>query len=267
VVDISTVQAFEDFGRALIQTEDLDPLYVGVYRAQLNHKQLSAFLLTYWMFYNAGFAAETADHYDAYWDQLKAAVATKATRRGTERRHFRGARAIQAVDTLSGWYPTPADALSYLTDGNHAIPFLTIMDRAQKWPLFGPWIGFKIADMLDRCGYCQVDSEGCDLAMYNTPVKGAQLYAQLSGGSETPTSYAVLCLEQAYRGLRAPPARDRPIGIYEVETVLCKVKSAANGHYYVGKDTIEIREMLSHNMATSPTSRRIYSHMPPVELL
>jgi len=268
---IDSAQAFWSFGRDLILTKDLDPLYVGVYGAQLSQPELATFLLTYFMFYNAGFSAQMVDVYNAesgggYWKAMKLAVATKETRRGTERRHFRGKAAIDAVQFMSELYYFPTDALNYICLAGERVAFRTVMERAQKWPQFGPWIAFKVADMMDRCGYCSVDSDGCDLAMYDTPVKGARLYAELAGRPDAPVDYAIGELTRLYKGLTAPPAGDRPIGIYEVETVLCKVKSASTGHYYVGKDTIEIREMLAHE-AESPTARRILAHMPETDQL
>jgi len=276
-VHIATPEAFRQFGRDMIVTQDLDPLYVGVYGAKLERPQLAAFLMTYWMFYNAGFSAMSADAYanaggTGYWSMIKHGVIGTNARRGAERRHFRGEVAHRAVDSLADWYPDPVEAVEYLTErvqhGATSSParFRDVMARAQKWPLFGPWIGFKVADMLDRCGYCAVDEEGCDLAMYSTPVKGAQMYAELAGHPGADIQYAISELNSAYVGLTAPPAHDRPIGIYEIETVLCKTKSAANGYYHIGKDTVEIRHMLAQ-YPESATAARILNAMPnPLQL-
>jgi hypothetical protein len=57
----------------------------------------------------------------------------------------------------------------------------------------------------------------------------------------------------------APPARDRPCGPQEVETILCKWKSHMNGHYEVGKDIREVRHALLNWGATAD---RILNHIP-----
>jgi hypothetical protein len=42
-----------------------------------------------------------------------------------------------------------------------------------------------------------------------------------------------------------PAAGRRPCGVQEAETVLCKFKSYRGGHYFVGKDSKEIRHALT----------------------
>lgn len=57
-------------------------------------------------------------------------------------------------------------------------------------------------------------------------------------------------------------------GVQEAETVLCKYKSYRNGHYFVGKDTKEIRYALKGWGATANhlahlVGIQIRRHAPP----
>lgn len=54
----------------------------------------------------------------------------------------------------------------------------------------------------------------------------------------------VAYLEETFSDLLAPPLFDRPIGLQEVETVLCCWKSHMNGHYPLNNDIDEIQEGL-----------------------
>jgi hypothetical protein len=40
---------------------------------------------------------------------------------------------------------------------------------------------------------------------------------------------------------KAPPSGNRPVGVQEIETILCKHQSHSNGRYWVGKDIHEMR--------------------------
>jgi hypothetical protein len=55
----------------------------------------------------------------------------------------------------------------------------------------------------------------------------------------------VRLLTEAFAGFSAPPRHDRPVGVQEVETCLCKYKSYVNGHYPIGKDSRELRHALT----------------------
>lgn len=277
---ITTAEQFIAFGRQLIETEDLDPLYVGVYHAQMDKQDLAAFLVAYWCFYNAGFAAEAVDELTVgdpctYWNVLLYAASGRETARAAERRHFRGGKAVEAVRELSSTYPRgPRQAVDDLVSiASVCTPFGRVSNAIQTWPMFGPWIAFKAADMIDRCGYARVNDEGCSLAMYDAPRAGAAALAELTGfrqdgpnaglgngAPDDPVQWAVNELLAAYADLRAPPAYDRPLNVFEIETVLCKTKSAMGGHYHLGKDTKEIKAMLAKYPGYF--AKQILRHMP-----
>lgn len=210
---LGTAEGFISFGRALIETEDLDPLYVGVAKATLDYDELAAFLVTYWCFYNAGFAAHSIDELTfngglGYWMLLDVAASGRETARAAERRHFRGDKATQAIRALWGAYPDgPKGMLATCVGAGGAATFREVSARVQKWPMFGPWIAFKAADMIDRCGYASVDDTGCSLALYDAPEKGALLLAELAGfnGGSDPVQWAVDTLLNAYGDLARSP--------------------------------------------------------------
>ncbi len=245
------------FGRRLVESGDLDPVYLmltGYRRARSDGPEaVERFCLAYWMFYHVGVAARIAQagRWD-FWDVVQEAQDSKWPR-GTERRHFRGRQAQAAITALRTQYPDPHDAIAYLAApdpvaGAPALRFTTVYERAKAWRGFGPWVSFKIADMLDGVLGAAVDFSDSVPFFYGEPVAGAHLMLGVTYGSEDPaavTTRAVEALRAAMWDMAAPHASHRSLGVQEYETVLCKWKAHRNGHYPVGKDTREVREALT----------------------
>jgi hypothetical protein len=60
----------------------------------------------------------------------------------------------------------------------------------------------------------------------------------------------------------APPLHDRPVGLQEVETILCKWKSHQNGHYPLNNDIDEIRAGVKSWIPISDTAQQFRRDMP-----
>lgn len=234
-----------EFGRALLETGDLDPTYIVLWEAKLEPELNGKFLLAYWCFYHFGTAAWISSQGD-YWKALCGAASTKEHPRSSERRHFRGGQAIRAVEQLRGLHLTPSEIVRQL--GSHAeSPTLsTVMQRVKRHRGFGDWIGFKVADMLERLDLCPVQFNWQDVMfMYEAPRKGAELVAsELGYTGPDPYGFAYSQISAKLGALQAPPRRERGINIQEIETILCKYKSHKNGRYVVGHDIEEVRHGL-----------------------
>ena len=233
------------FGRQLIETGDLDPTYIVLWESQLEEELRGRFLLAYFCFYHYGTAAWISSQGD-YWEALLGAASTKEHPRSSERRHFRGQAAIDAVLALRGRCLSPAKLVARLGHRGETPTLSTVMGRVKKHRGFGDWIGFKVADMLERLDLCPVQFKPEDVfEMYEAPRKGAELVAEQMGYTgEDPYGFAYNTILEQLGDLQAPPRRERRINIQEIETILCKYKSHWNGHYGVGKDIIEVRHGL-----------------------
>lgn len=231
------------FGTNLLETGDLDPVYIGLDKLNLSPGQLAAWLVSYWCFYHAGVSCMLAEKttWDSYWEFMSQIATMKAAPRGIERRYFRGEKAGKAVEYLRNRYGNPIDILEDLSNGEHSFSYVS--NRVQEWPLFGPWIAFKIADMLERCAGVGISFDDCELQMYKEPTEGALLIAKQEGWYPDVTKICTTLIER-YQPRRAPPSFNRPVGLQEIETILCKYKSHWNGHYPVGKDTEELKKIL-----------------------
>ena len=229
-----------EFGRELIRTADLDPLYTILDAAQLDHDLLGRFLLAYGMYYSAGVSAHIAEA-DDFWGTAAALIPTAP--RGTERRHFRGGLAHKSI-AFGASLGAPEEALKLIYPGEGPLTFAQVYKGAQRLHGFGSWISFKMADIADRTRYRTVDFAGCELSIYRTPVQGSALWRYGDEHAKIASHEVGEVCEEVRLAvgpdLLAPPLYDRPINIQEVETVLCKFHSHKHGHYPLGKDTREI---------------------------
>lgn len=253
------------FGRQLITTRDLDPVYVVLFEAKLQKEELCKWLLAYWCFYHMGTACwiTEAKTLPMYWRNMLVAAGTKDYPRGSERRHFRGEQATKAVTELTSKVPVSlVDYLAWGKDKNKPPILSEVMNRVKELRGFGEWIAFKVADMLERLGFASIKFERDDVfSMFEAPREGAKLLAEVEG-KQLPTERDIYtwAYNQLYRKLgvlKAPPTYERRINIQEIETILCKWKSHMNGHYPPGKDVHEVQKALELFQGRSPLAVRL----------
>lgn len=252
--------SIERFGEQLLETGDLDPVYVMLNKVSWPDDQLYRFCIAYWCFYSSGVAAWIAQRQSSkeFWNLMR--VATENVQpaphggrweRGHERRHFRGDRAIAAIDELSTMFSNPLNMPAYLLGAGNT--FEQIRGRVLNLPQFGPWMAFKIADMLERCFRVPVSFTQSEVFMYRDPREAAiKLWLDRAGldPKATPKEpdkaiyQAVNYLLDYFKDYDAPPHMDRKVNLQEIETILCKWKSHMNGHYPLLNDTTEIKANL-----------------------
>lgn len=271
-----------DFGRQLLRTGDLDPVYVALHGANLPPDTLARLCLAYWCFYHLGAAAQLAEikQPSKFWDAMMHAARNEGLRpdgskpwpRGAERRHFRGHQAVEAMAELSNRYPhskgpiAVAGMLGVRPFEAAPTTYSAVARSVQTHRGFGPWIAFKIADMSERLLGCNTDFSDCHLGIYKDPRQGAAVallewsprdeareYEGLRGLDAKPWEYpisdgqladTVTHYVKVFKGYKAPPDSNRPVNVQEVETIFCKYKSHLKGHYPPGKDTRELRHGL-----------------------
>jgi hypothetical protein len=265
----------EDFGRRLIQTRDLDPMYCGVVDAKLPPDQLARWLLSYLCYYHVGSASWMSQKEgDAFWSVMRTAAANKESPRvhglpcdrwprGSERRHLRGSKAIAAIEWLATTYPRPEEAIEYLAKSNTA---QLVMNLIRQWPMFGGWVAFKAADVIANVWGKPLQFPDDICLMYAEPLAGLEMAARRAGivdlksnHSEPLRNYHTQLLDY-FCQFPAPPTYARRCGPTELETVACKVKSYWGGHYYLGRD---IREHRAALFGWGETAHQILNAYPP----
>lgn len=243
-----------EFGRQLLETRDLDPVYVMLWEAKLDPDLLRHWLLAYWCFYHSGTASWVCSIRADYWTRMEIAAASKEYPRCPERRHFRGDNARKSVAYLASqgierlWKP-----FSIWNDHCVSVPVAAVMREVQEWTGFGPWIAFKVADMLERLNLVPVQFDDSAAFLFDSPREGAKLMWETEGcPSDGFNQEGVWAIESilgqntnlGLRRYKAPPRYERIINSQEAETILCKWKSYMAGRYEVGEDIEALHKSL-----------------------
>lgn len=246
-----------DFGRLLIETRDLDPVYVALNGSGLALPVLERWCVAYWLYYSSGVASVAATFEgQAFWAHLLGIVSRAP--RGMERRHFRGVQAVDAMVWLGKHFDGPEAFVAWLfaphPEGKD-LDLGTVRARAKVIPMFGPWISWKLADMGERCLGRPVSFDNGEIGIYKDPRQGAALVDNgdwKSSISDDNVRKVTVALIELLGDLRAPPQDDRPLNAQEIETVLCKFKANRKGFYPLGKDSRDVAESLEKAGGVAP---------------
>jgi len=251
--------SYRYFGEELIRSEDLDPVYVFLFKSDMPLDMLKRWLLAYWCYYGSGTASRIAEQpssrfYDMMWKAWR-----EKWPHGFERRHFYGEQARKAIEGLQS-FGSAEQVVDYMTCHK---TFDEVRSAVMSFRGFGPWIAFKISDMANRVLCYDIDFSGADLAMYADPCKGA---AYLKYGDkhypikDEDMRLVVTNLIEEFEDSLAPPSYERKVNVQEIETILCKSKAYYFGQYYLGKDTKEVGHALKS--AKSDLAQQLYNLMP-----
>lgn len=245
----------EDFGRHLLVTGDLDPVYVALNRLDLPRPKLARWLTAYWSFYHCGFASYACETENFWGVMLQAAVnqvpAPDGNRwpRSAERRHARGEAGIKMVAMLQERYRDPEAFIDRLVEHHPGLNVEIIMARAQEHYLFGRWVAFKIADMIDGVLKVPVKQDNINVLMYETPRKSIlhnwrRTYNfpdnAVPKDMDALVEEANIWLAGKLADCTIPHKPGQPVDLFALETVWCKHESHMNGHYPKYKDIVEI---------------------------
>ena len=229
---------WSDFGRVLLETGDLDPLYIILHKTNWLKKDprlLKRWCFAYWCFYHPGLCCRITEAED-YWGAFGEALSGP---RGAERRNFRGDKAREAIRA----YQFISDRPEHIVDliFRDRPTFQYVSKRLRDLPLFGPGIAWKIADMGERVLGYDVNFSNTDLQMCRDSVKGAEI---IGGPLGLNIPQTVDHLLKFYAEYKAPPSYNRPVNIQEIGTILYKYKAHCNGSYSVGKGTRGVKQKL-----------------------
>lgn len=227
-----------------LDIDDVEPMYSAIVRAKLPLAVRQRLCFAEGLADHLGLAARMAEGAD-FWRSAREFVDQPL--RGGARRHFRAGKAISALRTMERRFPDIKEFFKQIPlDYFDAKEFITSL------PEFGAFSAFKIADMAERTCGVKVDFSRVqlkDLAKF--PRRGADLAADYINakrraklaGFNALTPEIILEQLKSYKwALAAPPHRDRPLNVQEIETCFCNYGHAK--FHPPGYETAELRKLL-----------------------
>ena len=278
--------SIEEFGRELLVSGDLDPVYIALHLMQregdIDKEQLYRWILAYILCYHCGCASYLSEFAGNEFFQRVMIAATNLEQtplggrwpRSSERRHWRGKFAEEVVAKLHFQYGDRPEqfveniAFDSVGDPYHA-KFSEVAKRVSNHHGFSHWASFKLADLIDRVGIQNIDFSFHDVVIYKDPVLAAEMvYRQKNGlpdnvkvkpeGIKAVFDYLI----DHFSDYTAPPLFDRKIGVQESESQLCKYKSHLHGHYPLYNDIREIHHGLTPWAEINSTAKKFQLRMP-----
>ena len=236
------VRTFEEFAKCDVYTGDIDPTYWAMNRATREYGMgwTTRFCVGMLAFYHMGTAADAAEYEDElFWQHLKRMYPTAP--RASERRHFRGAAGLEALNLMEKMSPDPDNFFQQFPQTYRGVVSVCSNRLAQ----FGPYFQLKICDYMDRCLNIPIrDMYGLERNLPSFPAKAVGfLHPELS----IPLGFQKAVERVQALGLMAPPKFDRPIGPAEVETILCDWKRAKTGSSWLGADVLDKYEAMGNH--------------------
>lgn len=234
-----TILPFEDFGRAVIDGEDLDPLSTLLYR-NVSDKGLAGRIALAWLLTtHAGTAVAVAEEEgNAFWAAILRADAFGFPV-GTERRNLTGPKLKRTVDTLSGWFPEPEDLFPKL----HRTELSQLLKGWGRCPALRCYTGWRAAALADRALGLKITNFNASPTAYREPMQGLQALAEQRGTSRLEAlGYAEWYFGEKYP---APPRNERPFSKLEVHDLLYLWNQHRHHHYAPGDGRQRLKTELS----------------------
>lgn len=241
------VRTWQDYATAVIETGELDPVYVMIYNASLVKGQNWAklFCLHMLMFYHTGEASAAAEEGpDHFYSHILDQYAT--LRRGTERRHYRGRNGLDSLQSVRDYSPHPLDFFDKLhrqQDTPYPLKvfilptsYLNVRKEFGKMKGFGDYFIWKACDYMDRCLDLPIDYRS---GLPYIPA-GATKWAAVTRPG-VPINTVLHDVAKKICKYPAPGVPSRGCSISEAETVLCGLHG-----YFVSKSH-KIGDDIEHN--------------------
>ena len=270
--------AIEVFSRHLLQTGDLDPVYIALNACGWTEAQRLRWLVAYIAFYHCGAACYLSQFVGAaFWDEVRRATVNEAPApigarwpRGHERRHFRGRQAMTAVDQWAARWCQPEGMFAYMAAV--APSFADVTARAKEHRSVGDWLSFKIVDLVDACLDGHVDQRDAEYFLYERPRASLvrvwrERFEREPKNEMSAAKEMIAHLQAELRDCTIPHKPGRPIDLFCLETVSCKFASHLSGHYPLYNDIREIRKGLQPCRHSCNEVDQFEAVMPPLPLV
>ena len=194
--------------------------------------------------------------------------------RGPRRGHFRDALGREAVVALHERYGGEPEAMVRYICGpaetDRTTTFAELFKRVSAHKGFDEKICFWVADMVDRVLGMQVAFDQGSILRHNEALKAADLawtryYKEnyrIRPGRQERRLLVIDGLTQKLSDLTSSPLDDRPVGVQEAATILCKWKRHWRRNYPLFYETREVATALDEWSTVTDTAARLRLFLP-----
>jgi Alpha-glutamyl/putrescinyl thymine pyrophosphorylase clade 2 len=214
------------FTKKLFTLADADPGYYAIQYAHLPAKQKQRIAVGWCAFYNLAVAAEASEYRStAFWQHLRAAYPT--AKRNSERRHFRGAAGLRALDNWQAQHPEPETMMLSIRGRT----YMEVREQAMPLLLCGDYFKWKFCDLNEVLFNNTVDMRGSGKYSPTVPKRAA---AMLFPDNTIDEAYLEIVRYARLKGVRTLTNPHREFDIQDAETVCCVYKQYQKGDYVYG---------------------------------
>lgn len=227
--------SWQDFAMKTIATDDLDPVYVALYRANMPEDMLMRWCAAFVTYYHMGTACKMCELQGSkFWYELWMQYDTAP--RASERRHFRGEAGRKALRSWAVEYPQPEKFFAACMQPS----FMKLLNKGI--PQIGTYFSWKCMDLREAVFGYHVDWTGAENHLVTLPTQGMRImFPELEHQEKPDFAAALHRVVDGIKYLNAPPRGIRSCGIAEAETVCCMAKSYYKSKKPIGKDILEKR--------------------------
>lgn len=235
------------FATRMFELEDADPGYVLLKRAKLPYNQKLRYILAWCAYYNPGIAAVASQYVGGeFYRYLRSVYPT--AKRASERRHFRGAAGLKALQDWEDYYPRAEQ----MVEDCYSDTYRGVRKNMQDMTQMGDYFYWKLADVWDTVFDKPVDFTGCEQFMPKVPKQGAQIISDMEWpGADTSFGKEELVSVMRritghiktvdYSGVKGA----RALALQESETVCCVFKQHVVGDYFLGSRSAKAYKRLT----------------------
>lgn len=246
---------FVTFGRELIRSQDVDPLYPILKELERSMGDEGAlwFTFLYMAYYNVASAAVAWKHLPqpGFHNGLpKLDIAT-------ERRNLRGNKLRPHLDNYVTAIDRHGSQTAFLQQRWGANPihnYEAFWLTAQTLWQNGRWAAFKWSEILKKVHGWNLAAPDMRMEFCSGPKAGLMDLFGLRAdpGVDALNEYGVILIE-------ATQAEGLDVGDWEtLETVLCNFHSLRAGRYYIGHDIDELQDVIEHSPPDADTRAWLY---------
>ncbi len=231
---------WQQFGQFLFTTRESDPGYTilnGLRVLGYDQPQLFRFVVGWVCYYNLGLAAQASELKSRHFYTFLRDAYPTATR-ASERRHFRGAAGLAAIDSWQRKFPQPEDLVEHVFEhSGETINMGDIRKNCESVAQMGDYFMWKWGDLYEVLWQKPCDFRGWENKSPKVPQQGAELIANEHGWVDYDTQrvYRTITRYMRETDIASHYSRSfREFDVQDAETICCVYKQYRSGSYVPG---------------------------------